>query len=255
MSGPGLIIFDVFKTLIDIEVDEEQPAAWDFVARWLSYHAVQISPRQLHRSYLAAVRRDFDASLYKHPDIDIGEILGAIISAHGAPDDLPALIGSTALLFRVVTTKSLTVYPETVSVLSRLHDSGRVRLAIASNTQRLFTTHELRRFGLDRFFECIVYSSDLKSGKPDPHIFRTVLDRMSAAPEYAIYVGDSLINDIYGAQQVGMRAVWIDRGDRPSGPLPPPVPDGRVPGAEFRRLPDVLFAMLEDEAVERPEKP
>jgi len=59
--------------------------------------------------------------------------------------------------------------------------------------------------------------------KPDPTIFRAVLDLLDVAPEAAAMVGDSLEDDIEGARAVGMRAFLVDREDRY------PDAEGRLP--------------------------
>lgn len=84
----------------------------------------------------------------------------------------------------------------------------------ASNTpdlNRLIDRHDLRKY-----FDFIVISAEEKIRKPDSRIFQRALNRMEVKPENAIMVGDTLTADILGAQQVGMRAVWITRrAERP----------------------------------------
>ena len=50
--------------------------------------------------------------------------------------------------------------------------------------------------------------------KPDPTIFRAVLERLTVEPEAAAMVGDSLEDDVEGARAIGMRAFLVDREDR-----------------------------------------
>ena len=74
--------------------------------------------------------------------------------------------------------------------------------------------------------------------------FRQILDALDVHPEEAVYVGDRLWDDIHGAQQVGMRAIWIPHSAIPEQQLPEGgVPDVR-PDAVAERLLDV-FAIVE----------
>ncbi len=41
-------------------------------------------------------------------------------------------------------------------------------------------------------------------------LFQIALDRMGVAAEHAIYVGNDMHRDIYGAREVGMRTVMFD---------------------------------------------
>jgi HAD superfamily hydrolase (TIGR01509 family) len=70
-------------------------------------------------------------------------------------------------------------------------------------------------------FHSLLCSEEAQSCKPDPGIFHQALERAGCAPEEAVFVGDTPIADIEGAEAVGMRAVLIeettdiaiDRGD------------------------------------------
>ena len=50
--------------------------------------------------------------------------------------------------------------------------------------------------------------------KPSPTIFRAVLELLRVEPSAAVMVGDSLADDVDGAQAIGMRAFLIDREGR-----------------------------------------
>ena len=50
--------------------------------------------------------------------------------------------------------------------------------------------------------------------KPDPTIFRAVLELLGAEPSEAAMVGDSLQDDVEGARALGMRAFLLDRENR-----------------------------------------
>ncbi len=55
-------------------------------------------------------------------------------------------------------------------------------------------------------------------------IFALALERASVAPAEAVYVGDSIGNDVVGANRAGMVSVLLWRGDEP---LPALVGDER----------------------------
>jgi putative hydrolase of the HAD superfamily len=95
-------------------------------------------------------------------------------------------------------------------VRSTLAELGRrqYRLGIISNfDSRLIPL--LDDLGLTRHFDSIHISSREGAAKPDPAIFRAALarDRLTSA----WHIGDSLAEDIAGAEAAGLRAVWVDR--------------------------------------------
>jgi putative hydrolase of the HAD superfamily len=69
---------------------------------------------------------------------------------------------------------------------------------------------------LEPWIPRIFISGELGFWKPQPAIFRHVLDQLDCPPAAAVMVGDSLSNDIAGAAAVGLRTVWINRHGQPS---------------------------------------
>jgi putative hydrolase of the HAD superfamily len=56
-------------------------------------------------------------------------------------------------------------------------------------------------------------------------------------PEHCAFVGDRLWDDIFGAQQIGMRAIWIPHSRVPNEQVPE---SDAVPDAVANELSDVL---------------
>ena len=53
----------------------------------------------------------------------------------------------------------------------------------------------------------VAFSSEIGVRKPRPQIFEHVLEAVACKPVDAVFVGDRLVDDIAGAQAVGMRAI------------------------------------------------
>ena len=59
--------------------------------------------------------------------------------------------------------------------------------------------------------------------KPDPRIFRQILDVLGVEAASSLYVGDSQSDDVQGAKFVGMQAAWMNRNGTQLDPaLPAP---------------------------------
>jgi len=69
----------------------------------------------------------------------------------------------------------------------------------------------LATVGLDRFFRGTLSSRELGIGKPDARIFHLACERLGVEPAQVLHVGDDLRLDVQGAQQAGLRAVWMNR--------------------------------------------
>ena len=110
-------------------------------------------------------------------------------------------------------------FPETKQALGEIQNS--YRTAVLSNADDGFLLPNLGL--LDIEFETVLSSEMARSYKPQPELFREMLNRLSLRPEETVYVGDRHYEDVHGAMAVGMNAVWVDRNDRGlRDDLPPP---------------------------------
>lgn len=67
---------------------------------------------------------------------------------------------------------------------------------------------------LRKYFDEIIISDEVGIKKPDKQIFELVLEGLKVKPEFSLFVGDHPLNDIKGASEVGMHAVWFEGFNR-----------------------------------------
>lgn len=103
------------------------------------------------------------------------------------------------------------VFPDVRPTLEWLKEEGYKLGVITSGPE--YQRLKLRIAKLDNYFDVIVTREDVKTIKPDPKIFLYALEKLKVEPSKAIMIGDNLEQDIYGAKNVGMIAVWINRGN------------------------------------------
>ncbi len=137
--------------------------------------------------------------------------------------------------------------PEARLTLARLRDRG-LRLGLVANVVATAESCDatLARLGVVDLFACRVYSSEAGYTKPHPALFRLALEALAASPSEAAFVGDSLAEDVAGAQAVGMKAVLVGDVHRRDDHLTI-TPDGVV--STLAALPaalDRLFAAAAD---------
>jgi FMN phosphatase YigB (HAD superfamily) len=84
-----------------------------------------------------------------------------------------------------------------------------------------------------------VFSSEsARIYKPHPEAFKRILSKLGLPAESCWYVGDHVWDDVYGASQVGMQTVWINRDNREF--------DGRVrPVQEIKSLLELVDLAVE----------
>ena len=65
--------------------------------------------------------------------------------------------------------------------------------------------------GLEGKFQFAVFAPDHGLEKPDPRLFHIAADRAACDPKSFLHVGDSLENDVEGANEAGVYSVWLNR--------------------------------------------
>jgi putative hydrolase of the HAD superfamily len=111
--------------------------------------------------------------------------------------------------------------PEARPTFERLRAAG-LRIGVLSNTiwPREWHVEIFERDGVYDLVDGDVYTSEIPWTKPSAHAFRAAMDAVEVGdPARCVYVGDRLFDDVWGAQQAGMRAVHIPHSDIPAAQL------------------------------------
>lgn len=66
-------------------------------------------------------------------------------------------------------------------------------------------------------WKVLLSAEDVDALKPQPALFLAALDRLGIVPERALYVGDRLDTDVYGARAVGLKTCLLQRAWREGG--------------------------------------
>ena len=124
-------------------------------------------------------------------------------------------------------------HADAVQVLRSVRDMG-LRIGLISNTGMTpgttFRTY-LANNGLLEFFDTLTFSDEVKMSKPAREIFLMTLRSLDAAPGQTIHVGDSILNDVAGARECGLKTVWITGFSEREDPSDPATePDETVDG-------------------------
>jgi putative hydrolase of the HAD superfamily len=74
---------------------------------------------------------------------------------------------------------------------------------------------KLHHLNLAPLIDFMIISEEFGLAKPDPAIFHEALRLADASAGEAVVVGDSPEFDIAGAQQTGIRSIWMNRRGLP----------------------------------------
>lgn len=101
------------------------------------------------------------------------------------------------------------LYPEVPLILEQL--VKKYHLGVIAN-QSLGTEKRLEQYGIRKYFDVVISSSEVGYAKPDPEIFKIALASSGCLPEQAVMIGDRLDNDIVPAAQLKMHTIWVKQG-------------------------------------------
>jgi len=124
-----------------------------------------------------------------HPDKDLAAHLNAIYLKHRFED--------------------IELYPDVIPTFDVLAPHFKLGLLSNGNTYP-------ERCGLEDRFAFVIFSQDVQVEKPDPRIFEITAQQAGCELAQLLHVGDSLENDVAGAQNVGAKAVWLNRDGVPN---------------------------------------
>jgi putative hydrolase of the HAD superfamily len=101
--------------------------------------------------------------------------------------------------------------------VGRAAGEGESASGVLSNTiwTRDYHREIFARDGVLDLIDADVYSSEIHVVKPHAEAFEAALAALDVPAENAVYVGDRICEDVWGPQQIGMRAIWIPHSDLP----------------------------------------
>lgn len=210
-----VVLFDLYRTLIDIWTNERSSRVWDGLSRFLTYQDLWLEPQELSARFFAGAARQQHESAQEYGEVDIALVFRDILVEAGS-NGADSLSLAVSGMFRVLSTERFGLYPDVVPALERLR--SRFKIGVVSDAQRVFFRTELAATGLAALVDVAVASGEHGFHKPDPRLFQIALERLGVPHDEAVYVGDSVDRDMCGAHAAGMRAVLLDRfGDRGPG--------------------------------------
>jgi putative hydrolase of the HAD superfamily len=236
------VAFDVNGTLVRILTDEGMEQIFRSAAHFLTYQGIDLHRHQVRELYFGTLREQQQTSPEEHPEFDAVGIWRRIIDGNatdftrtlpaGKLEQMPLFL---AEMSRGISRERLGLYPHVREVLDVLRE--RYPLALVTDAQSAYTRGELHKVGLLDYFDPIVISGDHGYRKPDRRLFQFALDGMGVAAENALYIGNDMHRDIFGAREAGMPTVMFESGQGTSAYLDC-VPDYRI--TDFRDLLKIL---------------
>lgn len=240
------ILFDVNGTLIDIETNEGLEEIYRAIGHFLLYQGISLHRWEVRDLYFQIMQRQRAKSTEKFVEWDAVEVWREFLRTVATDTTLSLSLEKQAQLplflaelHRGIARKRLRPYPQVIETLEQLR--LQYRLGVVSDAQSAYAVPELQAVGLRDYFDPIIISGDYGYRKPDARLFQQALTALEIRPEQAIFVGNDLYHDIAGAQQAGMKAIFVSY-NQSNEPYQAIVPDYTI--FRFAALPQAINDLI-----------
>jgi len=151
----------------------------------------------------------FERCFFTRKINSIEEIIREFLEKEGIPYNT-ALLHKLAESFII---KDIHIFKDAELGIKERRKRG-YKTAVLSNTSCQSYESLKERFKLKQLFDVIILSCNVGFLKPEKRIFEIALEELGCSANEAVMVGDSLEEDIRGAESVGMKAILIDRENK-----------------------------------------
>jgi 2-haloalkanoic acid dehalogenase type II len=194
------ICFDLDNTLWDVwpVIMRAEQKMYDFLA--------QRYPRVVASVTLEMMRTAREQTAAAHPQMrhDFTFLRKQTLREHAREFGYAEAMAEEAFDAFIQARNEVDLYADVLPALEQLRK--RYRLFTASNGNA-----DLGRIGIAHFFERTIAARQVGALKPDPAIFRKVIEGTDLQAHEVVYVGDDPELDVEGARGAGMQAIWVDR--------------------------------------------
>lgn len=225
-----VLITDVDNTLLDWQ------ELWFQTFSAMSEKVLEISgvDRELYYSECKSIHQKYQTSEYSF----LLEELPCLKNIYGI--DVLNYLQPAIDEYRLNRKKYLILYDGVFDTISYLRQNG-VKIVAYTESKAFYTNYRFRKLKLDTLFDYLYSPKDHEipqnlhelrkyddvdyelsttvhrytpegESKPNPHILATIIDEMGFNPVDAVYVGDSLLRDVFMAQKAGVLDVHAAYG-------------------------------------------
>jgi HAD superfamily hydrolase (TIGR01662 family) len=219
-----VILFDLGRTLLY----PRQPwpkilsLADQALFKALESAGILSEPRFSPDEFQVCMNEYYDQRIIDQVELSAVVVLTEFLRSKGFSDVPDKVLRDALDAMYSITQSNWHIEEDSIATLKELKMAG-YRLGLISNAsddwdvQQLIDRRELRPF-----FEFILTSAACGWRKPHPHMFQRALAHFAAQPSQVAMIGDTLTEDVAGAENVGIYSIWLTR----RAVMPP---DGNLP--------------------------
>ena len=199
------VLFDLDNTLTHRDESVRR-----YCERLIQHYAKQLNEHDLAKIKQIVNRIDCGGYPKKefltHPSI--GESVAFALLREIAWNNPPSLEELTAFWFEKFGECAIAM-PYAQQILEKL-TAENIRIGLISNGGDVTRRNIIHGLGFEKYFEVIMSSERAGVSKPKTEIFHLTCQELGVDPKHSFYVGDHPVNDVLGAKQAGLTAVWFE---------------------------------------------
>ena len=202
------VLFDLDGTLLENDMDVY---VTHYLRRLASHVAHRVPPDKFTQAWMRGLQlmlRNTDPNLTNQQVFDLSFYPWLGVSAEALRPSFEAYYTTSHPNLRSLVTRR----PGARETVEAMLDAG-LQVVIATNPifpgavigQRLEWT------GIaDLPFALVTTSENMHAAKPSELFYREILNRIGAAPDETVMIGDDFVNDIQSPSRLGMRTYWVN---------------------------------------------
>jgi len=224
-----VLLFDLFGTVVHfaplVPRSEDGGPRWQAAMFWLRDVLSAELPGIAIEDFLRALASVSDELVRQRPpehrEVPSCERFRRAVMRLDVDPERAALIAPRLSLAHMTHLAARTLLPDGHRALLRAL-ATRYRLGLISNfdhaptARRILADHDIADC-----FTAVLISDEFGRRKPHPAIFERALDALEATARQALFIGDSVSDDVVGGHNAGLPVVWVNSTGES---LPPEVP-------------------------------
>lgn len=151
------------------------------------------------------------AKIYKEPPVSMKKVTGevgtgldnfiaGIFPAQCKKHSMDSMIKTYRRIYDKKYMTGLIIFPGVKETLAYLHKKG-IKLAVVSNKLKRYVVEINKKVGIQKYFDVVLGSADVKRKKPDPYPVNLLVKKYGVEKDETMLVGDSKYD-----MEAGMRA-------------------------------------------------
>lgn len=132
-------------------------------------------------------------------------------------------------------------YQDGKATLIKLKQLG-LKIGIVAN-QPAVSAERLKKDNLFELIDFLGISALVGFEKPDPAIFKLAIEKLALSADQIIHIGNRIDTDVNPAKALGMKTVWVRRGEANPNPSKADLEAADITVTDLKNLPELIKSL------------